>query len=106
MHAIEDWGEVGGGRHRFVWKVRNYRTTTDRLKHGQKISSSEFQIGQYSWFLDLYPNGYKAPHFVSFYLHAGHATEARSIRLPFTMLVFDHRRAEFMPFASEWRHTR
>ncbi len=53
-HDIEDWGVMPNGRHRFVWKVQNYKSTFARLKTGQKISSAAFTTGDLPWFLDLY----------------------------------------------------
>jgi len=76
-HDIEDWGVMPNGRHRFVWKVQNYKSTFSRLKTGQKISSAAFTTGDLPWFLDLYPNGYKNPNYIALYLHSGQSSKER-----------------------------
>eukprot|EP00960_Hanusia_phi_P068976 766977-Hanusia_phi.AAC.4 len=95
-HDIEDWGIMADGRHRFVWKVQNYKSTFSRLKTGQKISSASFVTGELPWFLDLYPNGYKNPNYIAVYLHSGsNSKEARAARVPFSLLVFDNHSQQF-----------
>jgi hypothetical protein len=100
-HDIEDWGKMPDGRHRFVWKVQNYRSTFARLKTGQKISSASFTTGDLPWFLDLYPNGYKNSNFIALYLHSGQASkEARAVRVPFSLLIFDNHSQQFVTSAN------
>mmetsp|Transcript_23051 Transcript_23051/g.46636 ORF Transcript_23051/g.46636 Transcript_23051/m.46636 type:complete len:643 (-) Transcript_23051:54-1982(-) len=100
-HDIEDWGIMPDGRHRFVWKVQNYKSTFARLKTGQKISSASFSTGDLTWFLDLYPNGYKNPNYIALYLHSGASSkEARSARVPFSLLVFDNHAQQFVTCAN------
>ena len=100
-HDIEDWGIMPNGRHRFVWKVQNYKSTFARLKTGQKISSAAFNTGDLPWFLDLYPNGYKNPNYIALYLHSGQSSkETRSARVPFSLLIYDNHSQQFLVSAN------
>eukprot|EP00961_Rhodomonas_salina_P186556 2518818-Rhodomonas_salina.1 len=57
--------------------------------------------GDLAWFLDLYPNGYKNPNYIAVYLHSGVSSkDARSARVPFSLLVFDNHAQQFVTCAN------
>jgi hypothetical protein len=59
------------GRSRVYWPVHNLKRLVERIGPDKHLSSVEFVCGDDAWYLDLYPNGFraKAPQTLSLYLH-------------------------------------
>lgn len=58
------------GRSRVYWPVHNLKRLVEKIGPDKRLSSVEFVCGDDAWYLDLYPNGFRAKEStLSLYLH-------------------------------------
>uniref|UniRef100_A0ACD5ZX58 Uncharacterized protein n=1 Tax=Avena sativa TaxID=4498 RepID=A0ACD5ZX58_AVESA len=71
-----------------VIKIDGYSRTKELLENGKSTASIPFMVGDHIWIVKYYPNGNKAPGYISVYLVLDSA-DAKDVKANFTFSVPD-----------------
>nr|XP_020174099.1 BTB/POZ and MATH domain-containing protein 1-like [Aegilops tauschii subsp. strangulata] len=75
-------------RRTHVIKIDGYSRTKELLRIDEFTTSIPFMVGDRNWAVRIYPNGYKAPGYVSVYLILDSA-DAKDVKAKFTFSLLD-----------------